>query len=281
MDLIETVSELRQRLAGAQAIVLVPTMGNLHAGHYALMRLARAHGQCVVATIFVNRLQFGPTEDFDRYPRTFDDDCAGLTREGVDVLFAPSEHELYPARQEFMVDPGPMGNTLEGEFRPGFFHGVCTIVLKLFNLVQPRCAVFGKKDRQQLQIIERMVQQLALPIRIVPGETSRADDGLALSSRNGYLSPTERAEAPRLFRLLQQVAAAMSRGDRDYARLEQKAMMELRAHGWDPDYVAVRERAGLQLPTSTIGEKLELVVLGAARLGKTRLIDNWDVDPSL
>jgi pantoate--beta-alanine ligase len=282
MDIVDTVAGLRQRLAGERSVVLVPTMGNLHQGHYALMQLARAHGSCVVATIFVNRLQFAPTDDFDRYPRTFEADCAGLVREGVDVLFVPGERELYPERQEFMVDPGDMGNLLEGLFRPGFFQGVCTVVLKLFNIVAPQVAVFGKKDRQQLQIVERMVRQLALPVRIVAAETARAPDGLALSSRNSYLSAEERAEAPRLQRVLRNIVATVEAGGLDYASLELAAVSELRAHGWNPDYVAVRQRAGLQLPAVPPSlPDTGLVVLGAAWLGRTRLIDNLDIHPHL
>ena len=189
-------------------------MGNLHEGHLKLCRIAREHGDVVVASIFVNRLQFGPNEDFDRYPRTFDADRAGLEREGVDVLFAPLEQEMYPTPQVYRVQPPPLADELEGAFRPGFFDGVCTVVLKLFNLVQPDVAVFGKKDRQQLKIVRGMVQQFNLPIEIVPAETVRADDGLALSSRNGYLSPAERAEAPNLYRVLRGIADAIVGGPR-------------------------------------------------------------------
>jgi pantoate--beta-alanine ligase len=192
MDLIESAEALRERLARADRVAFVPTMGNLHEGHLSLMRLGRRHADCVVASIFVNRLQFGPNEDFDRYPRTFDTDRAKLQAEGVDVLFAPHEHDMYPTPQVYRVQPPPVGDELDGAFRPGFFNGVCTVVLKLFNLVQPDYAVFGKKDRQQLKLVRGMVQQFNLPIQIVPGETVRADDGLALSSRNNYLTPVER-----------------------------------------------------------------------------------------
>jgi pantoate--beta-alanine ligase len=277
MEIIETIAELRQRLAKETSIALVPTMGNLHEGHYGLARLARERAPCVVASIFVNRLQFGPHEDFDRYPRTFEADCAGLEREGVNVVFAPDERELYPQPQEFTVRPGAIGELLEGEFRPGFFSGVCTVVLKLFNIVQPQFAVFGKKDRQQLHTIERMVEQLALPITIVAAETARAADGLALSSRNGYLSPTERAEAPRLYRTLKGIADAIAAGNANYGALERDAIAELRAQGWIPDYVAVRQIPGLQLPAEPNIQPTGLVILGAAKLGSTRLIDNVDV----
>jgi pantoate--beta-alanine ligase len=271
---VETIAELRAELRG-RAVACVPTMGNLHEGHIALMRIAKRHGDCTVATVFVNRLQFAPTEDFDKYPRTFADDCAQLEREGVDVVFAPDEKEMYPVPQGYKVAPPPeLGDVLEGEFRRGFFNGVCTVVLKLFNIVQPQVAVFGKKDYQQLRVIQNMVAQLALPITIVPGETGRADDGLALSSRNNYLSAAERMEAPRLYRLLKKAARSIASGGHDYPRLEQEAMKELRNYKWAPDYVAVRRQADLQPPAP--GDR-DLVILAAARLGNTRLIDNIEV----
>ena len=274
MKVIETIAELRAELRG-HAVSCVPTMGNLHEGHLALMRIAKRHGDCTVATIFVNRLQFAPTEDFDKYPRTFADDCAKLEREGVDVVFAPDEKEMYPVPQGYKVTPPPeLGDIVEGEFRRGFFIGVCTVVLKLFNVVQPQVAVFGKKDYQQLRIIQSMVSQLALPITIVPGETSRADDRLALSSRNNYLSAAERMEAPRLYRLLKKTARSIASGGHDYPRLEQEAMAELRNYKWVPDYVAVRRQADLQPPAP--GDR-DLVILAAAKLGNTRLIDNIEV----
>ncbi len=274
MRVIETIGELRAELRG-RACACVPTMGNLHEGHLALMRVARREADTTVATIFVNRLQFAPTEDFDRYPRTFAEDCAKLEREGVDVVFAPSEREMYPVPQGFKVAPPPeLGDILEGEFRKGFFVGVATVVLKLFNIVQPRVAVFGKKDYQQLRVVQDMVRQLALPIEIVPAETGRAEDGLALSSRNNYLSPTERMEAPRLYRLLKKAARSIAAGERDYARLETEAMAELRHYRWAPDYVAIRRQADLQPPRPA---DRDLVVLAAARLGGTRLIDNIEV----
>ena len=184
MDLIESAEALRERLERAEQVGFVPTMGNLHEGHLSLMRIGRRHADCVVASIFVNRLQFGPNEDFDRYPRTFESDCAKLEREGVDVLFAPHEHDMYPTPQVYRVQPPPVGDELDGAFRPGFFNGVCTVVLKLFNLVQPDYAVFGKKDRQQLKLVRGMVQQFNLPIQIVPGETVRNDDGLDRADRS-------------------------------------------------------------------------------------------------
>jgi pantoate--beta-alanine ligase len=274
VKVIDTIAALRAELRG-RAVSCVPTMGNLHEGHLTLMRIARRHGDCTVATIFVNRLQFAPTDDFDRYPRTFADDCAKLEREGVDVVFAPDEKEMYPVPQGYKVAPPPeLGDILEGEFRRGFFNGVCTVVLKLFNVVQPQAAVFGKKDYQQLRVIQNMVAQLAAPIAIVPGETGRADDGLALSSRNSYLSAAERMEAPRLHRMLKKAARSIAAGGRDYPRLEQEGMAELRHHQWGPDYVAIRRQADLQPPGP--GDR-DLVVLAAARLGNTRLIDNIEV----
>ncbi|MFO1282080.1 MAG: pantoate--beta-alanine ligase [Burkholderiales bacterium] len=280
MKICHTAVDLARELAGARRVAFVPTMGNLHEGHLALTRLARRHGDAVVASIFVNRLQFGPNEDFDRYPRTFDSDRAGLEREGVDVLFAPTEHEMYPVPQLYRVQPPPLGGELEGAFRPGFFDGVCTVVLKLFNLVRPQVAVFGKKDRQQLKIVRGMVQQFNLPIEIVAGETVRAADGLALSSRNGYLSPAERAEAPRLHRALRGIADAIAGGRHDFANLEADARAELARHGWQVDYVAVRHGLGLRIPhPEGFDHPNLLIVLGAAKLGATRLIDNVDVAP--
>ncbi|HWZ72845.1 MAG TPA: pantoate--beta-alanine ligase, partial [Casimicrobiaceae bacterium] len=248
MEICTTAAELHARLADAGKVAFVPTMGNLHAGHYQLMRKARDHGDTVVASIFVNRLQFGPNEDFDRYPRTFEADCAGLEREGVDVLFAPREQEMYPMPQVYRVMPPPLAAELEGASRPEFFHGVCTVVLKLFNLVRPDSAVFGKKDRQQLEIVRDMVQQFNLPIHIVPAETIRADDGLALSSRNNYLSPTERVEAPRLYRTLRWIADEILDRRHDYAKLEAQARAELAKHNWKVDYIAIRHSAALRIP---------------------------------
>jgi len=274
MLIVRTIADLRAALAGRET-ACVPTMGNLHEGHLGLMRIARGAAPFTVATIFVNRLQFAPTDDFDAYPRTFDEDVAKLEREGVDVLFAPDEREMYPEPQGFHVDPPPaLADILEGAFRPGFFRGVCTVVLKLLDIVQPRVAVFGKKDYQQLMIVRNMVRQLALPIDIVAGETARAEDGLALSSRNGYLSAAERMEAPRLHRILEKSARAIAAGERDRERLEAEAVAELRAHGWQPDYVAVRRQADLQPPGA---DDRDLVLLAAARLGTTRLIDNLEL----
>ena len=278
MEICTTAAELHARLADAGKVAFVPTMGNLHAGHFQLMRKARDHGDIVVASIFVNRLQFGPNEDFDRYPRTFEADCAGLEREGVDVLFAPREQEMYPMPQVYRVMPPPLAAELEGASRPEFFHGVCTVVLKLFNLVRPDSAVFGKKDRQQLEIVRDMVQQFNLPIHIVPAETIRADDGLALSSRNNYLSPTERVEAPRLYRTLRWIADEILDRRHDYAKLEAQARAELAKHNWKVDYIAIRHSAALRIPHPEGHDDPNLlIVLGAATIGTTRLIDNVDV----
>jgi pantoate--beta-alanine ligase len=278
MDICRTSAELAHKMAAAKRIAFVPTMGNLHEGHLSLMRIAREHGDAVVASIFVNRLQFGPNEDFDRYPRTFERDCEGLARAGVDALFAPDEQEMYPVPQLYRVQPPPVGDELEGAFRPGFFDGVCTVVLKLFNLVQPQVAVFGKKDRQQLKIVRGMIQQFNLPIAMVAAETIRAEDGLALSSRNGYLTPAERAEAPRLYRVLRGIADAIAAGRADYANLESQGRAELHRHGWAVDYIAVRNGIGLRIPhPEGFDHPNVLIVLGAAKLGATRLIDNLEV----
>lgn len=279
MKIISSIDELRDQLRGQLRTAFVPTMGNLHEGHLSLMRLARRHGDPVVASIFVNRLQFGPNEDFDKYPRTFQEDVAKLEKEGVYVLFAPTEKDLYPEPQEYRVRPPEgLGNTLEGEFRPGFFEGVCTVVTKLFSCVQPRVAVFGKKDYQQLMIVRNMARQFALPTEIIGAETFRAEDGLALSSRNGYLSSDERAEAPVLYQHLNVVADTIRSGERDIEAVEARAMAALAGRGWKPDYVSVRKRIDLQAPDAADLERGEpLVVLAAAKLGATRLIDNLEI----
>ncbi len=273
MQLVHSVVELRARLAGEQSVAFVPTMGNLHAGHIELVRIARQHGSCVVVSIFVNPLQFGPNEDFDKYPRTLEADCAKL--EGLaDVVFAPTVGEMYPEKQTVFVEPPPVANELCGAFRPGHFLGVATVVLKLFNLVQPQIAVFGKKDYQQLAIIRQMVIQLNLPITIIGAETARAADGLALSSRNQYLSAEERTEAAFLSQILRGMGIALKEGETGYAGLEEKAGAALAKRGWQVEYVAVRRQADLGIPEK--GER-NLVLLAAARLGKTRLIDNIEV----
>jgi pantoate--beta-alanine ligase len=280
MEIVRTAAELSALRNRARNVAFVPTMGNLHRGHLSLMEIARGHGDIVVASIFVNRLQFGPNEDFDRYPRTIEADRAELERIGVDILFAPLEQEMYPTPQVYRVQPPPLADELEGASRPGFFHGVCTVVLKLFNLVQPDAAVFGKKDRQQLKIVRGMAQQFNMPIRIVPAETVRAPDGLALSSRNNYLTPEERAEAPNLYRILRGAADEIARGRHDYANLEVAARAELARRGWKVDYVAIRHGLALRIPhPEGYDHPNLLIVLGAATLGTTRLIDNVDVVP--
>lgn len=276
MQIHSSIQELRAAVKQRGRVAFVPTMGNLHAGHVALMTEARRQGDAVVASIFVNRLQFGPTDDFDRYPRTFQTDCEKLTAAGVDVLFAPTEDDLYPEPQQYHVDPPEIQHQLDGEFRPGHFRGVATVVLKLFNIVQPQVALFGKKDYQQLMILRNMTRQMALPIEIVGSETVRAEDGLALSSRNGYLSESERAEAPRLQRLLNRIAAQVRAGERDFVKLEREAARELDQNGWKTDYVAVRRQSDLQVPQRP--DEKALVVLAASRLGAARLIDNVEFD---
>jgi len=275
MDLIHTVAELRARLKGEPSVAFVPTMGNLHAGHLALVEAARRHGKCIVASIFVNRLQFEPGSDFERYPRTLTEDRGKLERAGCHVLFAPDEREMYPEPQEMMVTPPRSAEQLCGEFRPGHFQGVATVVTKLFDIVAPDAAVFGKKDYQQLHVIRTLVRQLNYGIEIVGVDTVREPDGLAMSSRNGFLTAAERAEAVRLSRTLRGVADAIAGGARDADGLLAAGRADLEAHGWRVDYVALRERRHLRPPAA--GDR-ELVVLGAAWLGHTRLIDNLEID---
>ncbi len=280
MQVIHTISDLRAVLAGSTKTALVATMGNLHEGHLALVREAALHGFPVVATIFVNRLQFLPHEDFDQYPRTLERDCQLLEAAGCDIVFAPSEAELYPEPQTFKVTPpAAIGDLLEGEFRPGFFTGVCTVVMKLFQCVQPAYAVFGKKDYQQWMVLTAMARQFALSTEVIGAPTVRANDGLALSSRNGYLSPGERAEAIALPRALRAAAAALREGATDVAAVERAQIADLSARGWTCDYIAIRRRSDLLAPTvADLAAKTPLVALGAARIGKTRLIDNLEID---
>jgi pantoate--beta-alanine ligase len=275
MRIAHTFAELRAILSAVPPPVLVPTMGGLHPGHLSLVRIAKSRGAPVVGTIFVNRLQFAPTDDFERYPRTLSRDIDLLEAEGCDVLFAPSESDMYPQPQRYVVRPPPeLADMLEGQFRPGFFSGVCTVVLKLFNIVQPGFAVFGKKDYQQLLVIRNMVSQLALPIEMIGGETIRESDGLAMSSRNVYLSSAERAEARQLQATLLRTAEAIRAGRLDWHGLEQEAIDALTKRGWTPDYVAIRRQDHLLEPTAGA----PLVVLAAATLGTTRLIDNLEID---
>ena len=282
MHIVHTIAELRDRLSGFKRPAFVPTMGNLHDGHIALVKQARPLGDVTVSSIFVNRLQFAPHEDFDSYPRTLDADAQRLQAAGCDVLFAPREQELYPQPQTYKVHPAnDLADILEGHFRPGFFIGVSTVVLKLFSCVYAGMpsgvAAFGKKDYQQVMVVRRMVQQFALPIDILAGETQRAEDGLALSSRTGYLKPAERAEAAQLSQALKALGqAAKAAQPTDLPALEAQAMQALARRGWKPDYLTVRRRADLQPPQGPLTAE-PLVVLGAAKLGSTRLIDNLDI----
>jgi pantoate--beta-alanine ligase len=272
MQVIHSAQELRAALAGESATAFVPTMGNLHAGHISLLELAKQHGGPVVASIFVNPLQFGAGEDFERYPRTLDADCEKLAAAGCDLVFAPDVAEMYPVPQTFSVQPpDALANDLCGAFRPGHFSGVATVVLKLFNLVRPRVAVFGSKDFQQLRVIQELVRQFNLPIEIVAGATLREADGLAMSSRNAYLGASERIQAAQLQRELAAIVAAITAGERDFEALAATAGRHLKMAGWRVDYVALRDAATLAAPAP---DSTRLVVLGAAWLGKTRLIDN-------
>lgn len=286
MKIVHTISDLRAQLRGQLRTAFVPTMGNLHDGHLSLMRLAANHGDPVVASIFVNRLQFAPHEDFDKYPRTLEEDIAKLEKEGVYVLFAPDEREMYPVPQDYRISPPQdLGDILEGEFRPGFFAGVTTVVMKLFQCVQPQVSVFGKKDYQQLMIVRRMCEQFSIPTEIIPGETIRESDGLAMSSRNRYLSPDERQEAVWLSKTLQQVATrvrdgqqAMALSAADITDLETAAAQILNQRGWKTDYIAVRRRKDLKpVMPEDLAQPSQLVVLAAAKLGVTRLIDNLEI----
>ena len=277
MDVIHSVSDLRTRLAREPDNVFVPTMGNLHEGHIRLVDNAKPRGACTVVSIFVNRMQFDPKDDFDKYPRTFATDCDKLRAAGCDVVFAPDEAEIYPEPQVYAVEPPEIAHILDGALRPGHFRGVATVVLKLFNMVQPRAAIFGKKDYQQCIVLKNMVRQLALPIELILAETVRAADGLALSSRNGYLSAAERVEAPQLFASLSRAAAELRAGKADHRRIELGEMAWLAGRGWQPDYIAIRRRSDLQMP---VAGDCDLVVLGAARLGATRLIDNLELTVS-
>ena len=275
MKIIHTIQELRDWRRDAGSVAFVPTMGNLHEGHLALVREAAKRADQVVVSIFVNRLQFGQGEDFDRYPRTLEQDAAKLAGEGVAVLFAPSEQELYPnVAQQYNVEPPNLQNELCGAFRPGHFRGVATVVAKLFNIVEPNYACFGKKDYQQLVILQGMAADLNFRVEIVPVDIGRAADGLALSSRNQYLSEAERKQAPQLYRELQAIARSVENGNRYYAALEQQAAANLKQAGWQVDYVEIRHAGNLQV--AHVGDS-ELVVLAAARLGNTRLIDNIEI----
>lgn len=283
MNIVHTIADLRAALAASQRPAFVPTMGNLHDGHIALLKQAQTLGDTSVVSIFVNRLQFGPHEDFDRYPRTWDADVQRLQQAGCQLLFAPTEQTLYPQAQTYQVQPAPaLAEILEGHFRPGFFAGVCTVVLKLFSCVfagkNQGVAVFGQKDYQQLRVIEHMVQQFALPITVASGPTQRAPDGLALSSRNSYLTASQRQQAVQLAQALQTLGQrAKTTPHSDWSALETQAMQNLAAQGWVPDYLTVRRRSDLQTPQLDAAEPQDWVVLGAARLGATRLLDNLEI----
>ena len=274
MEIITDISTLRARLQCEPEIAFVPTMGGLHEGHLSLVQRAQQEADCVVVSIFVNRLQFAPTEDFAQYPRTLEDDCKLLQKQGVNVVFAPDDKDIYSVPQDFLIDPSPLANTLEGEFRPGFFRGVMTVILKLFNIVQPQIVVFGKKDYQQMQLVREMVRQMNLPLKVIACETTRALDGLALSSRNRYLSNEERIEAARLYRVLSEIKRAAESGNRDFQRLCNDARENLTSHQWQVDYIGLHQRNTL-LPAE-VGD-LDLVALAAARLGKIRLIDSLEI----
>ncbi len=274
MKIFDDIASLHNNLKNKQHIAFVPTMGNLHAGHLALIKQAKQLSDHVVVSIFVNRLQFLPHEDFDRYPRTFDDDCRLLAGLDVNTIFAPNEKILFPTKQEFLLALPPVADTLEGEFRPGFFRGVATIVLKLFNIIQPSLAVFGKKDYQQLHIVREMVKQLNLPIEIVADETVRAPDGLALSSRNQYLNKAQRLEAYNLYQTLLQIKKEIISGCKDFLALQEKATKNLVKRGWKVDYIRIQKRSSLMPAHSN---DADLVILGAAWLDKTRLIDNLEI----
>ena len=281
MKVVHTIEELRDQLRGQLNVSFVPTMGNLHPGHLALMKMARQYGDPVVASIFVNPLQFGPNEDFERYPRTLASDIEKLERDrNVYVLFAPDVREMYPEPQSYRIQTPPvLGDILEGEFRPGFFNGVSTVVMKLFSCVQPRVAVFGKKDYQQLMVVRAMCRQFQLPVNVLAHETVRDTDGLALSSRNVYLTPQERAEAPQLYKQLNVLAERVRAGGTDLAALEAQAAAELDGRGWQVDYFTVRRQRDLLAPErEEVAAGEPLVVLAAAKLGETRLIDNLEIE---
>lgn len=265
--------QVRQWQRQGLRVAFVPTMGNLHAGHLSLVEVAKKRCDKVVVSIFVNPLQFGPNEDFDSYPRTLDADSTALISADVDLLFAPSVNEMYPngREQQTQVRVPELGEILEGASRPGFFNGVATVVSKLFHIVPADVAVFGQKDYQQLQVIRRMVADLNMPIEIIGAPIVREANGLAMSSRNGYLSESEREQAATIYQCLHQVQADLLQGRRDYSVLEQAACTWLNGHGFESDYVVIRDPATLKQPQADDGE---WVVLAAARLGTTRLIDN-------
>jgi pantoate--beta-alanine ligase len=280
VEIITDIPSLRLRLKSEHYVVFVPTMGNLHEGHLSLIQIAKQKSGCLVASIFVNRLQFWQASDFDQYPRTLIEDFKILKNHGVDVVFAPTEKDIYPVHQEFVIEPPPLANILEGEFRPGFFCGVATLVLKLFNLVQPQLAIFGKKDYQQLCVMREMVRQLNLPIKIDEGETVRTSDGLALSSRNRFLNREERTEAVCLFQVLSKIKREVEAGNRNFKKLQDTARETLVSRGWNVDYIALRQSDTLA-PVQIQVNNQALIVLGAAKLGATRLIDNLEISTEI
>ena len=277
MDIINDTLQLKKNLAGQKRIAFVPTMGNLHAGHLKLVEIAKQHADCVVVSVFVNPLQFGPNEDLDKYPRTIEADCEKLEKAGVSITFAPSVKDMYPGfdgkslNQSMTITPPPIASELCGASRPGHFSGVATIVAKLFNMVQPNVAIFGKKDFQQLFIIRKLVSQLNFPIEIIAGDTVRESGGLAMSSRNGNFSEAEKIKAQQLYLTLREVIETIKLKQKDFAAIEKNAAQRLSDKGWQVDYISIRSSVTLQPATTSQGS---LVVLGAATLNKTRLIDN-------
>ena len=279
MQTLDSIAQLRRALEGQNSVALVPTMGNLHAGHLDLVKLAKQQATCVVVSIFVNPLQFGANEDLANYPRTLAADCEKLQAAGADIVFVPTVAEMYPdfdgqdLKQSITVQLPAVANDLCGACRPGHFAGVATVVLKLFNLVQPQVAVFGKKDYQQLFIIREMVKQLNLAITILAADTVREPSGLAMSSRNGYLSHAEKAQASQLRAELVSLSELIKQQGRraNFSSLEQAAALNLQRQGWQVDYVAIRAASNLQAASA---DDTDVVVLAAAKLGTTRLIDN-------
>jgi len=279
MQIIHTVAALRKALEHQSQVGFVPTMGNLHDGHIRLVALAKQHASCVVVSIFVNPLQFGAHEDFSSYPRTLEADCQKLEAAGADIVFAPEVHEMYPdfdgrqLNQSMTISPPPLASAWCGATRPDHFSGVATVVMKLFNIVQPNIAVFGKKDYQQLLVIKEMVKQFNLSIEMVAAETMREDSGLAMSSRNGYVSPEQKAIAPQLHQVIRHIVHQVRQGDHHFSVLERCAAEQLTRQGWVVDYISICSADSLT-PATEVDK--HLVVLAAAKLGKTRLIDNID-----
>jgi pantoate--beta-alanine ligase len=280
LDTVTTIAAVRERVRGWRreglTVAFVPTMGNLHAGHVSLIEAARRHGERFVASIFVNPMQFGPNEDFAHYPRTPREDERMLAEAGCSLMFMPEVGEIYPhgAERATRVEVPGLSRILCGEFRPGHFEGVSTVVAKLFHIVEPQVAVFGAKDFQQLTVIRRMVDDLCMPVQIVAAPTVRDADGLAMSSRNQYLTPSERALAPQIHATLQAAANRLRAGDAEFASIERAGFVALESAGLRPQYFAVRQAADLSSPAA---DSRELVVLAAARLSKARLIDNVQV----